>query len=117
MSGSPLDQKLADLERRIEALEEQKSGKFNPLISSLTDEEVQKLPPRTQALRISMGTDLAHFIGKMSTEAIKTEIRALESHHDYVFQDTPGRDVTKVLEERKRWTTRYNALKAELDNR
>jgi len=114
MDDRTLNQKLSDLESRIIALEKLKKRELNALDPNLPKEEIAEMSPRTQALRITAGIDKPHYIGTMSIEAIKTEIRALESTHDYVFQDTHGRIVEKIEQEKKIWQSRYDELKREL---
>lgn len=117
MTDSLLNKKINDLEQRIKALEKLKWRELNATDPHLSKEEIAELSPRTQALRITAEIDKPHFIGAMSIEAIKTEIRALESVHDYVFQDTHGREVPKIEKEKNIWQSRYITLQDELKKR
>ena len=114
MSSDAINKKLKDLETRIEALERLRGRELTALDSTLSTTEIAELSPRTQALRITSGIDQPHPIGRMSPEAIKTELRALEGIHDYVFQDSHGRGIQKINDEKQKWRTRYDALRAEL---
>ncbi len=116
MVDNSLDQKLRDLELRVAALEKLKNRESIALVPNLSDRQIAELSPRTQALRITAGIDDPHYIGKMSIEAIKTEIQALENIHDYVFQYTI-RPVDKVEQQKEKWKKRYDALQNELKKR
>lgn len=110
MDERALNQKLSELESRIAALEKLKNRESNALAPNLSKQEIAELSPRTQALRISAGLDKPHHIGPMSIEAINTEIRALESVHDYVFQYTI-RPVDKIEQQKEEWQSRYDELR------
>ena len=116
MDDNILDRKLRELDSRIAAIEKLKRRELLAAEPNLTKDEINELSPRTQALRITAGIDNPHFIGPMSIEAIKTEIRALESTHDYVFQNTPGRTVDKIEREKQIWQSRYDELMKKLES-
>ena len=116
MSDDVFNRKLRDLENRIIALEKLKSRESNALAPNLSNREIAELSPRTQALRITAEIDDPHYIGKMTIEAIKTEIQALESIHDYVFQFTI-RPVNKIEQQKEKWQKRYDELQNELKQR
>lgn len=117
MDDNILNRKLTDLENRIAVLEKLKRRELLAAEPNLTKKEILELSPRTQSLRISAGLDKPHHIGPMSIEAIKTEIRALESTHDYVFQNTHGKVIEKIEREKEIWNSRYYELMAELEKR
>lgn len=70
---------LDEHDQRLRALEELSKQDSIALRVDLTSEEIARLPPRTQAQRITAGIDKPHYIGKMTTEVLEQLIWSIEN--------------------------------------